>query len=64
MDNRRKIIVINKGFQHQYAAMVVALVVVCTNLFIIARAWLPVESPLELTLGTTLVIGAVELGLI
>ncbi len=64
MDNRRKIIVINKGFQHQYAAMVVALVVVCTNLFIIARAWLPVESPLELTLGTTLVIGAVELVLI
>lgn len=64
MDNRRKIVVINKEFQHHYALMAVALVVLCTNLFIIARALLPIDPPLELTFGTAVTVAAVELVLI
>lgn len=64
MDNRRTIVVINKEFQHHYALMAVALVVLCTNLFIIARVLLPIDPPLELTLGSALAVGAVELVII
>lgn len=61
MDNRRKIVVINKEFQHHYALMAVALAVLCTNLFIIARILLPIEPPLELTVGMALAVAFIEL---
>jgi methyl-accepting chemotaxis protein len=64
MDNRRKIVVINKEFQHHYALMAVALVVLCTNLFIIARVLLPIDPPLELTIGAAIVVAVVELVII
>lgn len=64
MDNRRNIVVINREFQHHYALMAVALVVLCTNLFIIARVLLPIQPPLDLTVGTASTMAVVELLLI
>lgn len=64
MDNRRKIVVINKDFQQHYALLAVALVVLCTNLFIIARVLLPIEPALDLSLGTALPVAIAELVLI
>jgi methyl-accepting chemotaxis protein len=61
MDNRRQTVVINKEFQHHYALMAVALVVLCTNLFIIARVLLPIDPPLELTVGTASIVAVFEL---
>lgn len=64
MDNRRQIIVINKEFQQHYAMIAVAMTVLLTNLFIIARLLLPFGAPLDFTLGMALSVGAVELVLI
>ena len=44
--------------------MAVALVVLCTNLFIIARVLLPIEPPLDLTLGAASAVAVVEIVLI
>ena len=64
MDNRRKQIVINQKFQHQYAIVVVAMTVLLTNGFIIFRSLFPGDVPLELTSGEAWGIGLFELVLV
>lgn len=64
MGSRRKIVVINREFQQHYALVAVAMAVLCTNLFIIARVMLPWWPPLEFTVGMSLTVAAVELVII
>lgn len=60
MQNRRKTIVINKKFQHQYALLMVLGTVLFTNILIILRALFPGEEPFQLTEGTALTIALIE----
>ena len=64
MDNRRKQIVINSKFQHQYAIMIVAMTVFLTNVVILVQSLLPSEQPLEISSTTAWTIGVIELTLI
>ena len=61
MDNRRKQIVINKKFQHQYAILIVAMTVFLINIVIIVQSLLPSEQPLGLDSTTAWTIGLIEL---
>lgn len=64
MDNRRKKIVINKKFQHQYALIVVVMTVFLTNIVIIFRSLFPGDQPFELSSSLALTIGLLELVLV
>jgi methyl-accepting chemotaxis protein len=64
MDNRRRIIVINKKFQYQYSLLIAALAVLLVNGFIIVRMLLPGEQPLYLPTSMAVGLGLVELVLI
>ena len=64
MDNRRRQIVVNREFQQHYAVITVVMTVLLANIFIIFRALLPGDQPLELTSTAAWTIAIVELFLI
>ena len=64
MDNRRRQIVVNREFQQHYAVITVVMTVLLANIFIIFRALLPGDQPLELTSTAAWTIAIVELILI
>ena len=64
MQNRRKTIVINKKFQHQYALLMVVGTVLFTNILIILRALFPGDEPFYLSMGTAITIALIETVLI
>lgn len=64
MDNRRRIIVINKKFQYQYSLLIAALAVLLVNGFIIVRILAPGEQPLYLPTSMAVALALVELILI
>ncbi|TDG12166.1 hypothetical protein E2F43_17620 [Seongchinamella unica] len=64
MQNRRKIIVINKKFQHHYAIVLVAMTVLVANLILIAGMLVPGTFALQLSSSSAALIGLVELLLV
>ena len=64
MDNRRRQIVVNREFQQHYAVITVVMTVLLANIFIIFRALLPGDQPMELTSTAAWTIAIVELILI
>jgi len=64
MENRRKTVVINPKFQHQYAVVLVAATVLFSNLFLLFRMFFPGEESLDLSPSAALAIGLVELVLV
>ena len=64
MDNRRKIIVINKKFQYQYSLLIAATAVLLVNGFLIVRMLVPGNDPVGLTGGSALALAIVEIILI
>jgi len=64
MDNRRKKIVINRKFQHQYALIVVVMTVFLTNIVIILRSLFPGDQPFTMSSSQALTIGILELVLV
>lgn len=64
MDNRRKIIVINKKFQYQFSLLIASLAVLVANGFIIVRMVVPGTEPLMLSSSTIMGLAAIEFVLI
>jgi methyl-accepting chemotaxis protein len=64
MDNRRRIIVINKKFQYQYSLLIASLAVLVGNAYLIVRMLVPGTEPLALSSSTLFGLAAIEFVLI